>query len=170
MSDLDYNKVPNCPRCGTIGAIYLIKYAGTQIIVKQRCPTHGGKAYKIPKMQKDVFLPNLRSAIFRCYKCGQDATVDHTKVSGPWTLIKCNCLTHGNKLPYLKIWSDAYNEYFSGPEVVQQPIQQPVKQQVQLSEQQPAPAFSEEMKFCPNCGTPRNGIESFCSACGEELD
>ncbi len=170
MSDMDYNKVPSCPKCGTVGAIYVLKYAGAQIIVKQKCPTHGGKAYKYPLRDRDIFLPNLRSAIFRCYKCGEEATVDHTKVSGPWTLIKCNCQTHGNKLPYQKIWTNAYNEYFSRSEVAQQPIQPPPKQQIQQSEQQLAPAPSEKMKFCPNCGTPISGIESFCAGCGEELD
>ena len=41
----------------------------------------------------------------KCCKCGQEATVDHVKFSGPWALIKLSCPTHGNKLHTHKIWS-----------------------------------------------------------------
>ncbi len=162
MTQPDYNKLLNCPRCGTFGAIYLVKLAGDKMIVKQRCPTHGGRSYKVPLTQKDYFIPHIRSAVFRCFKCGKEATVDHTKTSGPWTLIKCSCPTHGKKLPYQKIWSTVYSEISSNAFTAPKPEEpQP---------EEPQPTTSEEKKFCPSCGTALEEIGRFCGVCGEELE
>ncbi len=162
MTQSDYNKLLNCPRCGALGAIYLLKLAGPKIIVKQRCPEHGGRSYKIPLTQKDLFIPYVQNAIFRCYKCGQEAPIDHVKVSGPWTLIKCSCPTHGKKLPYQKIWTTVYDEISSNVSAT------PQSEYSQPEQLQPTP--SEEKKFCPNCGTELEEIGKFCGACGAEVE
>ena len=167
MTQSDYNKLLDCPRCGALGAIYLLKIAGQKIIVKQRCPVHGGRSYKIPLMQKDQFIPHIRGAIFRCYKCGQEAPIDHVKVSGPWTLIKCSCRTHGKKLPYQKIWSAVYNEISSNAFTEPHPEQ---PQPEQPHPEQPQPTPSEEKKFCPSCGTELEEIGKFCGTCGAEVE
>ena len=166
MSQLDYSHMFTCPRCGTMGAIFLLKLAGTQMIIKQRCPTHGGRTIKLPLMQKDLVMPYIRNAVFKCFKCGQDAAIHSIKVAGPWTIIKCNCPTHANKLPNQKIWSTIYNEIASKPVTPAAPVAaaapvQPI---------QPQPASSGEKMFCPNCGTPMEGTEKFCGDCGTEID
>ena len=162
MENPDNSKMISCPKCGAIGAIYVLKVTGKQLLIKQRCPRHGGRAFKIPLMQRNLILPHIPRALYRCYKCGQDATVDHIRVSGPWTLIRCACPTHGNKLPYQKIWSSIYAELSNmasnGP-----PPPQPIQQQAQP---QPQPIN----KFCPQCGTILEGSEKFCGMCGEEID
>ena len=165
MSQLDYSKMFSCPKCGTMGAIFLVKLAGTKMIIKQRCPTHGGRVIKLPLMQKDLVIPYIRNAVFRCFKCGQEAAVHSMRVAGPWTIIKCNCPTHANKLPNQKIWSTVYTEITRAAEP---PAAQVQPSQVQPS--QPQPASSEEQMFCPNCGTPIGGTEKFCGDCGTEID
>ncbi|MFX1494075.1 MAG: zinc-ribbon domain-containing protein [Promethearchaeota archaeon] len=161
MNQQDFSKRFSCPRCGTMGAIFLLKVIGSQILIKQRCPIHGGRKYAVPLMQKDDFMPYIRDAIFRCYKCGEEATVDYVKVKGPWSLIRCNCPTHRNKLPFYKIWSSIYNEISSEGLEVQPPMEpRPTEQE---------PTIGEQKEFCPHCGTPLRGIEKFCGSCGAEL-
>lgn len=167
MSYMDYSKMFSCPRCGAEGAIYLLKVAKDKIIIKQRCPKHGGRAFKLPLMQKDQFISHIRDGVFRCFKCGQDATVDHIKGSGPWTLIRLACPTHRNKLPFQKIWNTVYSEISSMVATSPQAAQ---SQAVEPQPEQPQPTPSEEKKFCPNCGTPLEGAEVFCGACGAEID
>ena len=53
MVDVDYSRAFSCPKCGEIGNIYLVKVAGSKIVIKQRCPVHGGRAFKIPLKDKD---------------------------------------------------------------------------------------------------------------------
>jgi hypothetical protein len=161
MSRPDFSNIFSCPRCGTIGAIYLLKVAGNKMIIKQRCPQHGGRSYKLPLIQKDQFIPYIRNAVFRCYKCGQEATVDNLKMSGPWTLIRAACPIHGNKLPYQKIWSAIYTEICRG-DVPNLKSQQTEKQSVSQFE-------ATVIKFCPHCGDHLKGIEKYCSACGSEI-
>ena len=157
MEHQDYNKMLSCPRCGDVGAIYLLKVAGDKLIIKQRCPKHGGRSFKLPLMEKNILIPHIRNAIFRCFKCGQEAKADLIKESGPWTLIRCDCPTHGNKLPFQKIWSVIYTEISSEPVVQSQPAQ-------------PQPIPSEENMFCPDCGMPMEGSQRFCGSCGAEVD
>jgi len=166
MTQQDYSKIFSCPRCGAMGAIYVLKVAGNKMVVKQRCPIHGGRSFNIPTMQKDLFLPYIKDSIFRCYKCGQEAKVDFLKVKGPWTLIKCDCPTHGKNLPTQKIWTSIYNE-ISAPSL-QEPATPPLESVETQTEAEPSP--SEEKKFCPNCGEPITGEENFCGACGSKLE
>lgn len=162
MTQQDYSKKFSCPHCGTMGAIFLLKVTGSQILIKQRCPTHGGRKYIVPLMKKDEFMPYIRDAVFRCYKCGQEAIVDYVKVKGPWSLVRCSCPTHKNKLPFYKIWNSVYNE-ISGKELEAQP---PTEPQPEESE----PTIGERKEYCPHCGTPLRGVEKFCGACGAELE
>ncbi len=170
MSHIDYSTIFSCPRCGTMGAIFLVKLAGTQMIIKQRCPTHGGRTIKLPLMQKDLVMPYIRNSVFKCFKCGQDATPNLIKIAGPWTIIKCTCPIHGNKVPNQKIWSTIYAEITSMPGTpapAPAPVATPA---AQVQPAQPEPASSGNKMFCPNCGTPMDGSEKFCGDCGTEID
>ncbi len=161
MVNSDFSKMFSCPKCGTMGAIYVLKVSGDKIIVKQRCPKHGGRSFKVPLIQKDQFIHLIRSAVFRCYKCGQEAIVSYMKPSGPWALIKCSCPTHG-KMTTQKIWKTIYTEISSKAVAAPEPTQpEPT---------QPEPTPSEEKKVCPICKTPIEEIGKFCGTCGAKLD
>ena len=110
MTISNYNKHLSCSICGRIPTITLLKVSGPELVLKQKCPEHGERLFKIPLIEKPHLMPHFRMGIFRCYKCGQDATVDHVKFDGPWALIKCRCERHGRSLPYQKIWSTIYTE------------------------------------------------------------
>ncbi len=114
MSQSDLVNMFTCPECGSIVATYLIKLEKDQILVKQNCPIHLVKVYRIPLRLKDQCISYFRDTVFRCYKCGQEATVDHLKFSKPWTLIKLSCTTQGNKIPTHKIWSTVYSNISNG--------------------------------------------------------
>lgn len=157
MVDINYSKKFSCPKCGTIGAIYVLKVSGNQIIVKQRCPVHGGVSFKVPLKEKDKFIHLISDAVFRCFKCGQKATPSSRKISGPWTLIQCTCPTHG-RISVQKIWSSIYSEISSE----RAPTPQPSQTQTDPSE--------EGKKFCPNCGDQLTGAGSYCGTCGSELE
>jgi len=45
-----------------------VKVAGSKVIVKQRCPVHGGRAFKVPLKDKDKYIHLIQNAVFRCYK------------------------------------------------------------------------------------------------------
>ena len=156
MSQLDYSHMFTCPRCGTMGAIFFLKLAGTRMIIKQRCPTHGGRVIKLPLLQKDLVMPYIRNAVFKCFKCGQDAAVHSMKIAGPWTIIKCTCPTHANKLPNQKIWSTIYNEIASKP-VTPAPAAAPVAAAAQVQPIQPQPASSGEKELLWACRRGRPG-------------
>ncbi len=156
MLDHNYSQLFKCPRCGMIGAIYVVKVAGNRIIIKQRCPKHGGRSFKVPLIEKDNFNHLIRDNISRCYKCGQDAIINFIKPSGPWTLIKCSCPTHGT-MPVQKIWSSIYSEISRTGIIEQQPPQsQPVE--------------SDEKMFCSSCGASIKSTEKFCGNCGVKVD
>lgn len=158
MSQSDVSKMFACPRCGTVGAIYLIKVVGPKILIKQRCPIHGGRLFRLPLRLRDHCISYFRDTIFRCYKCGQEATVDHVRFSGNWTLIKVSCPTHGNRLPYHKIWRTVYTEISKEVIVAPQPAQ-------------PQPIPSKKIMFCPNCGEKFTGVDqTFCQNCGSKID
>jgi hypothetical protein len=147
----------SCPKCGTPGAILFLKVDGNNIIVKYKCPKHGDKLTKVPLMQKEQLTPIIREGFFRCYKCGQETTVQSAKASGPWMLVKCSCPTHGNKLPLQRIWSTIYID-ISNKEV---PTPQPAE---------PENNQISKRKLCPNCRTPINGTDKYCDACGAEIE
>lgn len=149
-------KLFNCPKCGTPGAIFFLKVEGNNIYVKHKCFKHGEKLIKIPLLQKNQFIPIIRKSFFRCHKCGQETTVQSTKTSGPWMLVKSVCPTHGNKLPLQRIWSTIYID-ISYKDV---PTPQPTK---------PENNQITRRKLCPNCRTPINGTDKYCDACGAEI-
>ena len=114
MSQSDLVNMFTCSGCGSILTTYLIKSVKDQILVKQKCPNHLEKVLRIPLRLKDQCISHFRDTVFRCYKCGQEATVGQVKISGPWTLIKLSCPTHGNKIPTHKIWSSVYSDISNG--------------------------------------------------------
>ena len=158
MVDLDYNKTFSCPKCGAVGNIYLVKVAGNKVIVKQRCPVHGGRAFKIPLKDKDKYINLIQDGVFRCYKCGQAAEQSYMRNSAPWTLIKTSCPTHG-AITTQKIWGTIYDEISN--KTTPQPAQ------TESSQVETIPI--EENKFCPNCGAPLTETGSFCAECGSKL-
>jgi len=163
MSQSDLAKMFDCPSSGNKSAVHLIKLVKDQILVKQSCPTlrpygwtNKVRLLRIPLRLKDQCVSYFRDAVFRCFKCGQEATVDLVKFSGPWTLIKLSCPTHGNKLPTHKIWSTIFteisNEGIATPKQVQ-----------------PQPIPSEEKRFCRNCGEKyKDAYQKVCQNCGTE--
>lgn len=157
MTQSEDSKHFSCPKCGNTGTIFFLKADGKNIIVKQQCPQHGDRSFKIPLMQKNLFIPQFRDGVFRCHKCGRETTVESAKPSGPWMLVKCVCPTHGNKLHPQRIWSTIYTDISTK--------EAPTPQSVQ-----PQTIINDEKKFCPNCGTKFNENEKFCDACGAEIN
>ena len=68
MAEIDYSKMFSCPRCGAQGAIYLLKVAGSIVIVKHRCPVHGGRSFTFPLVQKDALIPEIEKNGFNCLR------------------------------------------------------------------------------------------------------
>jgi len=170
MVDLDYNKTFSCPKCGAVGNIYLVKVAGNKVIVKQRCPTHGGRAFKLLLKDKDNYINLIQDGIFRCYKCGQKAEQSYMRVSKPWTLIKTSCPTHG-AITTQKIWSTIYNDISSKGATSPTPQTEPSQTkppQTEPFKTEPIPI--EEKTFCPNCGAPLTDAGRFCGECGSQLN
>ena len=110
MSETDLVKMFECPVSGSKSAVQMIKLVKDQILVKQSCPPNKVRLLRIPLRLKDQSIPYFRDAIFRCFKCGQEAAVDFVKISGPWTLLTLSCPTHGYKQPTHKIWSLIYSD------------------------------------------------------------
>ena len=110
ISETDLIKMFECPVSGTKSAIKLIKLVKDHVLVKQNCPPDKVRILRIPLRLKDQSIPYFRDAVFRCVKCGQKATVDFVKISGPWTLLTLSCPTHGYKQPTHKIWSAIYSD------------------------------------------------------------
>lgn len=176
MVDIDYNKTFTCPKCGAAGNIYLAKVAGNKLIVKQRCPVHGGRQFKVPLKDKEKYIDLIQDGVFRCYKCGGESEQSYRRDAKPWTIIKTSCPTHG-ALTSQKIWGTIYNEISSGVVTTPQPAQpqpiQPEAIQPQPSETENAPAEnmdSEDRKFCPNCGAKLEESGAFCGECGSKLN
>ena len=177
---MDYNNLFKCPKCGASGCISLVKVVNTLVIIKQRCLKHGERVIKVPLIQKDLFLNLIRDNLFLCYKCGQPASVESTKLTGPWTILKLNCPTHGTKLPDQKIWNSIYGEISSGAgqpsiKIPQQTIEEkfpeapPESMLDETPQVEPIITSRGKALFCPNCGTQIKGNEKFCGTCGTEL-
>ena len=162
MAYIDYGKTFICPKCSSIGSIFLVKFAGKKLVIKQRCPNHGANTIQIPLSQREYIIPHISNAVFRCYKCGQESPVDIIKESGAMVLIKLDCPTHGNKLPFHKIWIGVYRQITSQttPEIhptEPKPLEPEILQ-------------NNDYKYCPNCGSSLEGKEKFCSTCGSKID
>ena len=166
MVDLDYKKTFSCPKCGAVGNIYLVKVGGNKVIVKQRCPVHGGRAFKLLLKDKDKYIDLIQDGVFRCYKCGQEAKQSYERISKPWALVKTSCPTHG-VITTQKIWSTFYNEFsIKGASSPKPPQTEPPKIEPPQKETIPI----EENKFCPNCGAPLTDTGRFCGECGSKLN
>ncbi|MHA2051922.1 MAG: hypothetical protein ACW986_20120 [Promethearchaeota archaeon] len=156
MSQSDVSKMFDCPKNESKGVVKFIKLEKDQILVRHRCPIQGVRLLRIPIRFKDQCISHFRDTVFRCFKCGEESTIDHVKYSGPFTLVNLSCPTHGTNLPYHKIWNSIYTE-ISNEEI-------PAPQSAQT---QPIP--SEKIKFCPNCGEKFQGEDQIvCPNCGSE--
>ncbi|MFX0143749.1 MAG: hypothetical protein ACFE9C_06710 [Candidatus Hodarchaeota archaeon] len=156
MAQSEDNKLFSCPKCGNKGTILFLKAVGKKILIRQKCPRHGDRNFKVPLMKKNLFIPHFRDGIFQCPNCGKETTIESAKPSGPWMLVKCVCPTHGNKLPLQRIWSTIYidlsNKEFPTLQVVEQLNNQNI-----------------ERKFCSNCKTPIKGRGKYCDTCGAQI-
>jgi hypothetical protein len=146
-----------------------VKVAGSKVIVKQRCPVHGGRQFKMALKDKDQYIHLIQDCVFRCFKCGQEAEQSYMRVTGPWTLIKTKCPTHG-AVTTQKIWSTVYNEITSQEAPEPKPAESELEAEVQTESFQEEVMSSEENKFCPNCGAPLTDAGNFCGECGSKLN
>lgn len=163
---MNYSELFLCPDCGSKGEIYLLKVDGPQIIVKQRCPTHGGRSFRAPLRDLKHYLGAIHDSVFRCYECGKRATPGPVKFSGPYAILNCVCqMGHSQKTQ--KIWSTVFLEIINSS--LQQP-QKPKKFEKVPSKVKPPEKKEETTNFCPNCGTELEGNEKFCGICGIKLD
>lgn len=167
MVEYDYKKAFSCPKCGSVGNIYLVKVAGSKVIVKQRCPQHGGRQFKVNLSDKNQYIDLIKDGIFRCYKCGQAAEQSYMRVTAPWTLIKTKCPTHG-AITTQKIWSTVYNEITDEGATTPQPTQPEPELEPEVSQEEAI--SSDDNKFCPNCGAPLVDEGKFCGECGSKLN
>ena len=166
MGDIDYNKAFTCPKCGVAGNIYLVKVAGNNVILKQRCPVHGGRQFKVPLKDKDQYIDLIKDGVFRCFKCGKEAEQSYRRDAKPWILIKTSCPTHG-ALTTQKIWASIYNEISDGVAETPEPAQPQPSQVEELATENMS---GEERKFCPNCGAKLEESGTFCGECGSKLN
>ncbi|MBD3197918.1 MAG: hypothetical protein GF317_22895 [Candidatus Lokiarchaeota archaeon] len=79
MDDNSHVKKFYCPHCGVLGSIYVLQLKRNKIIIKQKCPKHSGRKYKIPIQFKDRLFPLIQKAIFRCHYCGKPTWIDQIK-------------------------------------------------------------------------------------------
>ncbi|MFX1452455.1 MAG: hypothetical protein ACFFCM_16565 [Promethearchaeota archaeon] len=149
MYQTDFSHVFKCDKCGEIGVINLIKVAGSVVVIKFKCPNHGGKSVKLSLAEKDKYISHIRDGVFRCYKCGAPAKAESMKVSGPWTLVRMLCDAHGNKLPFQKIWSAIYSE-ITGPATPQRAIT------THIAPGEKVKVVIDVPPYCPYCKAPLN--------------
>ena len=172
MTQTDYSKMFNCPKCGTVGSIFLVKVAGLRVIVKQKCPVHGGRKFEFPFVHLNHQMPFIQDGVYRCYKCGQETKEDKVKMSSIWTLVRCVCETHGNNLPWQKIDYSVYNmissKRYQAPQSTQPTLAQPELGDTQSIQPQVMPI--EESKICPNCGAKSKENANYCEQCGVNIN
>jgi predicted RNA-binding Zn-ribbon protein involved in translation (DUF1610 family) len=166
VNNTDNNQLFLCPECGSPGEIYLLKIDGPQIIVKQRCPNHGGRSFRVPLRDLKHYLSSIRDGVFRCYECGKRAAPGPVKLRGPYAILNCVCqMGHSQKTQ--KIWSTVFLE-ITNPSL--EKPQQPKKYDNAPTEAKTPEKKQETTNFCPNCGTKLEGNEKFCGICGTKLD
>lgn len=175
-----YETLFRCPTCGNMGALYLAKVDGAQLIIKQRCSQHGGRDFRLPLKELDSYKDLIRDGIYRCYSCGGPALPGPVKYSGAYAIINCVCQTNHTSQKTQKIWSTIYldiiKEQKEGLEPAMQPIKEkvpevpkpePISREPEIEPQhQPVP---ERLSVCPSCGTDLEGNEKFCGICGSKL-
>lgn len=173
MAVQDYERVFRCQKCGAPTSIFVIKNSGDKVVIKHRCPEHGGDKIVVPFEDKKLYLDLIHNGIYRCFKCGQPVSLHTVEFSGPWAMISCYCRTHGVDVKTKKIWSSFFlemqNPEYIGGASAQTPVSEP---KVQEEIQAPAPEEEEEEEqklHCPNCGTELSGDEKFCGTCGMDL-
>ncbi|MFX1453363.1 MAG: hypothetical protein ACFFCM_21190 [Promethearchaeota archaeon] len=133
---LTYDTQFSCKKCANILSLLVVKMGGDKLVIKGRCSTHGGQVIKLPVAELNQYINNIQKGVFRCYKCGAEAKLDHTKVSGPWNLVRMVCPTHSNNLPYQKIWSSIYSQ-------IQQPLEAVPPKIIQAEPPQPKVVVQE---------------------------
>jgi hypothetical protein len=152
----DVSKMFDCPKNGVKGAVKFIKLEKDQILVRHRCPIQGVRLLRIPIRFKDQCISHFRDTVFQCFKCGNESRIDHVKYSGPFTLVKLSCPTHGTDIPYHKIWSSIYDEISNEGINASQSVHSKL-------------IPSEKIKFCPNCGEEfKEPDQRFCLNCSSE--
>jgi len=177
MEKIDYERVFRCPTCGSLGAIYLAKVNGPQVIIKQRCPEHGGRVFKLPLKELDSYINLILDGIYRCYTCGGPALPGPIQYSGPYAVINSVCQNTNRGQKTQKIWStiflDAIKNQPERPDLIEKQIGEKEKE-IEIKEPEPESKeveepISEKLKICPNCGTELEGNEKFCGICGFKL-
>ena len=191
MSIKNYQESFRCPQCGSIGAIFLVKVEGPQIIIKQRCPQHGGRRFTLPLMNKHLFIDLIKDGIFRCFKCGMPAPAYKIEFRGPWIMLQNYCSQHRTNIKLQKIWGSLYIEAASLlhtnissqlsqekfitkneiSEVDFSNLEAPKKEPFDLYKEGGEEKIENEKKLliCPNCGSSLEGKERFCGTCGAEI-
>jgi hypothetical protein len=168
-----------CPTCGKFGSIYLAKLNGPEVIIKQRCPEHGGRKFVLPLKDLDSYIDLILEGTHRCFKCGGPAVTTSVTYSGAYALIDPVCQRTKKSQKTLKIWSLIYIDAMKKhQDQADSSDQKHIEEKVPISEPEmpskPEPESKtppkQKLKVCPNCGTELEGNEKFCGICGSELD
>ena len=169
----DYDKLFGCQECGRPTSIYLIKNSGSKVIIKHRCPEHGGDKFTVPFEDKNLYLDLIHNGIYRCFECGQQASLYSVEFTGPWALLSCYCPTHGADVKTQKIWSSFFLELQNQGSISDMSKQESIKEltpEPESQNEEPEPPSEQEEKLtCPNCGVELHGNEKFCGSCGMDL-
>jgi hypothetical protein len=156
MSFPEFRELFFCPKCRQMGTIFFLKISGQKVIIKQKCPKHGTRLFKLPIVALEHVMDLIRSGTFRCMRCGQEAVGTWMKMDGPWTLHKCTCSVHGRQA-LQRIWNTVFNQ------ISTKTVPLPTVQNI-------VPKLQVEKNFCYECGSKIEKGAKICSFCGRELD